>query len=530
MIHDLSPYQCTYESCTDGDRLYHSWADWIGHESTTHNQAWRCLEHPNLEFFDRDAYRAHVVDAHVRWANQLLSPDLVSARQSSSTKVNRLCPFCHNEEHNVEVMQKHLAFHLERIALLALPLNTGFEPDSEEDEERSGRVVRGSASHGFLSTEGSIFIDSLPESEDSVHFGQDQSDPQAIDLEAAIERDQFSPPVIELDASGRAEGRLGAGVENASGGEKVVSQTPDGAVHWARKVFMGLSATPLALSPMISNCSGTPMAYTDTLLNDYDEVLEMTMGRDSGLVVRLYVRREDERARIVCETTRPSGVSWCSGLPLDALTCDRDGSVLQLTVGETESPRLRQWCELKFSTIQHLVVFHGTFIALRRQDLKVRYEGIKDHELDGEEELFAGKILDDDYQHVLRILYDTDSKAVRLSAAVMDGELKRMPVWTAFITNYFASPNWLRRVEPRVVTLSELRCHVFPSSYNPQRTSTGAHVLTFDSARGRLTARLLGSPTNSTQMLTTSWPRFTICRGHAVLFVDFGAARRRCPV
>ena len=491
------------------------------------------------------------MDAHSRWADHLLSPDLISARQRSSTKVNRLCPFCHNEEHNVEVMQKHVAFHLERIALLALPRTTGFETDNEEDEGSSGRVLQGSDPHAPLS------IGSLPESEHAIIVSQGQQDDGAEDWDSEITLGRTSDDMAQepLAASSEATQQLSKSLtwicdvcgytnntqsidfddilceacslsrrEQSAGtyakqtgiGAQFDRPLQDLSTHWARRVFFGLSATPLRRSPIISHCAGTPTAFIDILLDDYEELLEVSFGSGSGLFVRLYVRGEDQRARIVCETKRPSGSSWYSGMPLSVLTCRRNGSILTLAVEETKLLRLRRWCELNFSTIQHLAMFQATFIALRSQDLKARYKDLSDYELAGEAVCYVGKIVDIGYLHKLSVLYDTDSKAVRLLASVPDGEMKGVPVWTAFITNCFASPMWLRRANVKVVILSELRCHIFTSTYVPQRTSTGAHVLTFESTRGRLTARLLGSPTNRTQMQTTSSTPFAICQDYTV--------------
>jgi hypothetical protein len=52
-------------------------------------------------------------------------------------------------------------------------------------------------------------------------------------------------------------------------------------------------------------------------------------------------------------------------------------------------------------------------------------ERIRDYELEREQELFGGKIVDDNFLHALRIYRDTVSGAVRLQASVHKGEMKR---------------------------------------------------------------------------------------------------------
>ena len=115
------------------------------------------------------------------------------------------------------------------------------------------------------------------------------------------------------------------------------------------------------------------------------------------------------------------------------------------------------------------------------------------------------RIIDDDYLHALRIYRDRDSKAVRLQASVLRGEMKRLviatklsctsthtdmdsraPVWTAFITNYLRSPQWLTRAGPDVVCLGELRRHIFSADYVPEQTNQGEHMLKFTSDHGKV--------------------------------------------
>jgi hypothetical protein len=116
------------------------------------------------------------------------------------------------------------------------------------------------------------------------------------------------------------------------------------------------------------------------------------------------------------------------------------------------------------------------------------------------------QIIDDDFLHALRIYRDRDSKAVRLQASVLRGEMKRLralprnrvgdpifadldsrvPVWTAFITNYLRSPVWLTRAGPDIICLSELRRHIFSSEYVPEQTREGEHILKFTSDVGKV--------------------------------------------
>ena len=126
-------------------------------------------------------------------------------------------------------------------------------------------------------------------------------------------------------------------------------------------------------------------------------------------------------------------------------------------------------------------------------------------------------IIDDGYLHALRIYRDRDSKAVRLQASVLRGEMKRLvittklscgstytnisnraPVWTAFITNYLRSPQWLTRAGPDVVCLGELRRHVFSAEYVPEQTNQGEHMLKFTSDHGKVNRPDMGPSSDAT--------------------------------
>ncbi|KAI9875374.1 MAG: hypothetical protein M1830_008567, partial [Pleopsidium flavum] len=71
-----------------------------------------------------------------------------------------------------------------------------------------------------------------------------------------------------------------------------------------------------------------------------------------------------------------------------------------------------------------MVIFFCTFLALRSQDTCSPVSNIDDHEVDGEVEIFAGKIYDDSYLHALRVYQDRDSKGIRIQASALAGEMR----------------------------------------------------------------------------------------------------------
>ncbi|RAK84671.1 hypothetical protein BO79DRAFT_248022 [Aspergillus costaricaensis CBS 115574] len=256
--------------------------------------------------------------------------------------------------------------------------------------------------------------------------------------------------------------------------------------HWARRVFLDEHPmTPIPYVGESSKCLGEVKGNVKGWLHEegFEELLQLAFSGDSDLRVCFYLREDDHRVRIVCKSRRTSRTSDYSCLPLNLLEIVRIGSCLQICRRRRGGSELVLWANLKFSTIEQMVIFFCTFLALRSQDSGRPVERIRDYELDDEEEHFGGQIVDDDFLHALRVYRDNVSGAVRLQASVHKGEMKRlhrMPVWTAFITEHIGSRGWIRRVDPKTILLRDLRRVIFTfPSYNPPRTPKGEHILKF---------------------------------------------------
>lgn len=130
-------------------------------------------------------------------------------------------------------------------------------------------------------------------------------------------------------------------------------------------------------------------------------------GGGTDLIIQLYYREDDHRARILCKYPRNSGGIKYSCLPLNTLEFRRVESSLELCRRRTGSSKVDLWATLKFTTIerkhsmsifdvQHLlncagmVIFYCTLLSLRSHDGGRPISNIPDHELDGEQEIFGG--------------------------------------------------------------------------------------------------------------------------------------------
>ncbi|EEP82563.1 predicted protein [Uncinocarpus reesii 1704] len=238
----------------------------------------------------------------------------------------------------------------------------------------------------------------------------------------------------------------------------------NGVRHWSVKLF-GMqmkSSTPLTITGDIS-FPGKPQ-----------------------LSMIFYIRDRDHRTRVLCRVRTSKTRTVYSTTPITSLQIYRNGSCLQLCRKDPEDEDdLIMWANLQFSSIEKMVLFFCTFLALRGQDSSHPVTKITDHELRGELQLFGGDIQDDNFLHTLQILKDHESKSVRLQASVSDGELERVPIWSAFIHPYFRKKGWIQKVGPKVVYISEMQRMTFIDSeeYTPQISSRGDHVLTFLSER-----------------------------------------------
>ncbi|KAI4095456.1 MAG: hypothetical protein LQ339_007236 [Xanthoria mediterranea] len=254
--------------------------------------------------------------------------------------------------------------------------------------------------------------------------------------------------------------------------------------HWLPGVFYQTPpTTSFRQTGAESKCYGEDIPGASArLAREYDKLLEATF-EDGDLQVRLFHRASDQRARIHCRVSRNGRFVKQCCLPLTKLSIQREASTLKFyRMGD--SRRLKDiWVRLRFPSYERLVLFHCAFIALRSEDGEKPVELFDDHEMHGEKSIYAGKIRDDEFLHALRVYKDRDCGGIRLQASVLRGELKRKPVWTAFITTHVESQRWMRQAGPKTIHLADLQRFVFAEAYTPQLGPQGQHELQFESSQ-----------------------------------------------
>jgi len=242
-------------------------------------------------------------------------------------------------------------------------------------------------------------------------------------------------------------------------------------------VFKNVSSTPLPWSNEETRYHEQRGTKEHTFPNSaYDAVL--TLVYPEGSRITLCCRDEDYRAKIVAMYRDYKGNPDYGCLPLEDLHIRRDGSVLRICRRKPSGKPI-PWVSMKFTIFERMILFAGTFIAMRSQDSS-SLTPVHDDELRDEVSEFAGLIVDSGFNHALRIYHDKITGSVRLQASVLKGDLDRTPVWTAFVTHAITSPEWCRQVDKRTIAVTDLRLHIFSARYKPQLAPSSAFILRFE--------------------------------------------------
>ncbi|KAJ4251038.1 hypothetical protein NW762_011688 [Fusarium torreyae] len=143
LIHDLQPYHCTYEECHDPNRTYGTRQDWLDHENL-HLRVWHCQLHGE-KFGTQHEYVDHLRKDHTDVSHeQLYSPEFIATAISIRTSFDPHvdCPLCPTAFTDPTEIQKHMTFHLERLALPVLLRQDELEDDGSQSsrEPNSNKV------------------------------------------------------------------------------------------------------------------------------------------------------------------------------------------------------------------------------------------------------------------------------------------------------------------------------------------------------------------------------------------------------
>ncbi|KAH7330177.1 hypothetical protein BKA65DRAFT_565289 [Rhexocercosporidium sp. MPI-PUGE-AT-0058] len=237
--------------------------------------------------------------------------------------------------------------------------------------------------------------------------------------------------------------------------------------HWAEKIFDDQPHSTTGLRHRReSKCFGPPMVDVKLGITHGSSVLFKLPFDKNRLSVTLYLQPEGpDMTRLLCRWLDPymNPLTACYGV--HELCVRRKGSSLQFRRWSVNKMHPKLWMALFFKTWERMVLFHCAFGALKSRCPLTISVTPEDVCLPGEKRLFQGKIIDDGFEHILTVLQDLKCGGIRLHAAVRSGELRRCPVWTAFITHQSQSPQWLVRRSRHRVWLRDIHPYVFCQKY-----------------------------------------------------------------
>ncbi|RMJ14895.1 hypothetical protein CDV36_005439 [Fusarium kuroshium] len=122
VFRDLRPYICTFENCQNPDKLYVSRHEWIYHELQIHRRKYVCKDCPKT-YSSRTEMSAHIQEHYgesISQAQLSVILDLCDQQDDGMNGEKDECLVC-GEELSFLALQRHLATHMEDMALFILP-------------------------------------------------------------------------------------------------------------------------------------------------------------------------------------------------------------------------------------------------------------------------------------------------------------------------------------------------------------------------------------------------------------------------
>ena len=152
---DLRPYICTFKDCDS--KLFSSRSAWFEHEVYEHRQVHQCMFCKQNSFKSRDHLRSHLAREHAKTCPPpMISSLLTATMKMPETFSANSCPFCDDlsrgipktnlntqetqrERISAKKFRKHVATHMEQLALFALPKL--YNDDNSIQDPGSGNEV-----------------------------------------------------------------------------------------------------------------------------------------------------------------------------------------------------------------------------------------------------------------------------------------------------------------------------------------------------------------------------------------------------
>ena len=161
---DLQPYVCTYSDCELHDYMFESLGDWFNHESQTHRVEWSCNTETHECISDTEEFLNHMRTVH---SEPLDLTQLLSLRRGFQRHTNVNSGTCTLCGEYARKLKTHLARHLERLALFAIP-QTDYMAALEEGDTSSNAARQGIRASSSTGSTKIASTSSIPESDSDV--------------------------------------------------------------------------------------------------------------------------------------------------------------------------------------------------------------------------------------------------------------------------------------------------------------------------------------------------------------------------
>ncbi|KAF4448552.1 Protein kinase domain containing protein [Fusarium austroafricanum] len=134
---------CWVLPCT-GNELYQTRKAWVDHEEAVHRPSWRCRDHPDVLYASSAGFRDHLLRDHDNSLSNEQLDDFLMVSKLGCVDDRDLCPICLESQPFPKGLTSHLANHLERIALFALPMTISRDDVDFDQSQLSKKFNLGS--------------------------------------------------------------------------------------------------------------------------------------------------------------------------------------------------------------------------------------------------------------------------------------------------------------------------------------------------------------------------------------------------
>ena len=190
---DLQPYVCTYAGCGLEDHYFANKNQWFQHEIQEHRLAWHCNNDGHAEHNSQDDFVRHMLHEHQASFSPEEAVRMSSMFKRPSRSSEGTCNLCFRFSRN---LKSHVARHLQRIALFALP-RPNEVATSNSDRAQESHMDK--STHGIDSTSVSENdledLESLAASKQGWLETNDDADQPDLDLELV----PTEPPLPESE-------------------------------------------------------------------------------------------------------------------------------------------------------------------------------------------------------------------------------------------------------------------------------------------------------------------------------------------